>query len=117
MRREQHVQPAWFQALVVIGLLLVLGGLYVGAMQLLMDISAPEEDPDTRDSVYLYLHLGFLAAAVILGFLVGKWLSGLGFATAVLVVTVLAVTMVLAHLTSRAVACNTDAEFLRHWTC
>ena len=53
----------------------------------------------------------------VLGFIAGKWLSGLGFACAVLVLTILATSMVLAQLTSRAVNCNTDAEFLRHWTC
>ncbi|MGH8428845.1 MAG: hypothetical protein ACREUF_00420, partial [Solimonas sp.] len=91
---------------------------YLGVMQALIDISEPSEDADTRDLVYLYVHLGFLAAGGILGFLVGKMVNGLGVACAVLVVTVLATSMVLAHLTSRAVTCSdSDVEFLRHWTC
>ncbi|HEX6032095.1 MAG TPA: hypothetical protein VFY90_11755 [Tepidiformaceae bacterium] len=117
MRREHHVQPAWLQVLAIASLLLFLAALYIATMQLLIDVSSPGKDPDTRDRVYLYLHIGFLFAAVVLGFLTGKWLSGAGFGTAVLVVTVLAVGMVFAHLTSRAIDCNTDAEFLRHWTC
>jgi hypothetical protein len=117
MRREHHVQPAWLQVLAIASLLLLLAAFYIAAMQLLIDVSSPGKDPDTRDRVYLYLHLGFLIAAVVLGFIAGRWLSGAGFGTAVLVVTVLATAMVFAQLTSRAIDCNTDTEFLRHWTC
>ena len=109
--------PAWAAVLAIVGLVVFLDGAYIGVMQLLIDVSKPTEDADTRDLVYLYVHVGFLAVAAILGFLLGKWVNGLGFACAVLVVTVLAVSMVLALLTSRAVTCNGDTEFLRHWTC
>ncbi len=109
--------PAWAAALAILGLVVFLGGAYIGVMQLLIDVSDPTEDPDRRDLVYLYVHVGFLAVGAILGFLLGKWVNGQGFAVAVLVVTVLAVSMVLALLTSRAVTCNNDVEFLRHWTC
>ena len=109
--------PAWAATLAILGLVVFLVGAYIGVMQLLIDVSRPEEDPDRRDLVYLYVHLGFLAVGAILGFLVGKWVNGLGVAAAVLVVTVLAVSMVFALLASRAVTCNADAEFLRHWTC
>lgn len=112
-----HGAPGWAAALAVAGLVVFLDGAYLGVMQLLIGVSRPGEDPDTRDLVYLYLHAGFLAAGAILGFLLGKWLNGMGFACAVLVVTVLAVSMVLALLTSRAMTCNNDVEFLRHWTC
>lgn len=109
--------PAWVQVLVITGLSLFLIAAYLGVMQLLIGVSGPDEDADTRDLVYLYVHLGFLIAGGVLGFIAGKWLSGLGFACAVLVLTILAISMVLAQLTSRTVNCNTDAEILRHWTC
>ena len=115
--KHQSRMPGWAAVLAVVGLVVFLDGAYLGVMQLLIDVSDPTEDPDTRDLVYLYVHLGFLLVAGILGFLLGKWVNGLGFACAVLVATVLAVSMVFALLTSRAVTCNGDAEFLRHWTC
>jgi hypothetical protein len=109
--------PAWAATLAILGLVVFLVGAYIGAMQLLIEVSAPGEDPDRRDLIYLYIHLGFLAMGAILGFLVGKWLNGQGVACAVLVVTTVAVSMVFALLASRAVTCNDDIEFLRHWTC
>ncbi len=109
--------PAWAAVLAIAGLVVFLDGAYIGVMQLLIDVSDPTEDPDRRDLVYLYVHIGFLAVGAILGFLLGKWVNGLGFACAVLVVSVLAASMVFALLTSRAVTCNNDVEFLRHWTC
>jgi hypothetical protein len=109
--------PSWAAVLAVMGLVVFLAAAYVAVMQLLIDVSDPTEDPDTRDLVYLYVHVGFLAVGGILGFLLGKWVNGLGFACAVLVVTILATSMVFALLTSRAVTCNNDVEFLRHWTC
>lgn len=115
--QHDHGMPSWAVALAIAGLIVFLGGAYVGVMQLLIDVSEPTEDADRRDLVYLYVHVGFLLTATILGFLLGKWLNGLGFASAVFVVTALAVSMVLALLTSRAVTCNSDVEFLRHWTC
>ncbi|MEX0781833.1 MAG: hypothetical protein WD557_04220 [Dehalococcoidia bacterium] len=115
--QSRQRMPSWAVVLAVLGLLVFLDGAYIGVMQLLIDVSDPTEDPDTRDLVYLYVHVGFLLVGAILGFLLGKWVNGLGFACAVLVVTVLATSMVFALLTSRAVTCNSDAEFLRHWTC
>jgi uncharacterized membrane protein YoaK (UPF0700 family) len=109
--------PAWAATLAILGLVVFLDGAYIGVMQLLIDVSAPDEDPDRRDLVYLYVHVGFLGVGAILGFLLGKWVNGLGVAFAVFVVTVLAVSMLFAVLASRAITCNTDAEFLRHWTC
>ena len=114
--RRQAV-PGWLQALVIVSLLLALDAAYIGAMQLVIDVSAPGRSVDRRDEVYLYLHLGFLAAGATLGFLAGKWLNGMGFAVATLVTTVLTISMVMAHLTSRAITCGSDTEFLRHWTC
>lgn len=116
LRRARSV-PTWLEALVILGLLLALVAAYIAAMQLVIDVSRPGEDPDRRDLVYLYLHLGFLFGGATVGFAAGKFLNGLGFATATLVVVVLAGSMVIAHLTSRAITCGSEAEFLRHWTC
>ena len=109
--------PTWLGALVILGLLLALVAGYIAAMQLVIDVSRPGEDPDRRDLVYLYLHLGFLVGGATLGFAAGRFLNGLCFATATLVVVVLATSMVMAQLTSRAITCGTETEFLRHWTC
>lgn len=107
----------WLQALSIFALLLALIGAYLGVMQLLIDVSKPTEDADTRDAVYLYVHLGFLLGGTVLGFLTGRVVNGLGFAAATLVLVVLSTSMVGAHLASRAINCNSGTEVLRHWTC
>ena len=98
-------------------LILVLFFGYAVAMQLVIDLSAADSDLDTRDWIYFAIHVGTLAVSGLAGFLLGKWLSGLGFAYAVLVVSVLAVSMVFAQLGSRQINCNSEAEVLRHWHC
>lgn len=116
VQRRQPV-ATWLQVLAILALLLALDLAYLGVMQLLMDVSKPGEDANTRDQVYLAVHLGFLLAGAVSGFVTGKLLNGLGFACATLVLVVLSTSMVSAHLASRAINCNTDTEVLRHWTC
>lgn len=107
------------QILVAIGCLLLFVGLYAGLMQLSIDVSRIDTRSSAthRDTVYVGIHLGLLAAATIGGFVVGKWLNGLGLAYAALFAAVLASTMVLAQLSSHALACSGHNDILRHWVC
>jgi hypothetical protein len=122
VRAPRRSKPGWLQfCLAFFAMLLLLGG-YLAVMALFADISEPDggTSADRRDLVYLYVHLGALAATAILGFSLGKWLNGLGVAYATLFLVVVAVGMVLAHAGSYALACeaNDDGDgFIRHWHC
>ena len=69
------------------------------------------------DNVYAALHIGLLAVAAVIGFVLGKWLNGLGLAYATLFVLVLSVIMVGAQLTTYELACRGHNDLIRHWQC
>ncbi len=114
-----HPRPAALQVvLTVLGLGIVLGA-YAVAMHALVDFSVVEskQEASDRDLVYAYVHVGAFAAAGLVGFLAGKWFSGLGFAFAALfiVVTVLGATAL--QLGSYELACHGHNDLVRHWQC
>jgi hypothetical protein len=120
MRRSRPPKPVYVQVLAVGAAFLLLFGLYVVAMRLALEQSrlASGELGDRRDEVYLWIHLGALAVASLVGTGLGKWLSGLGFAFMALFLAVLTTAMLLATLGSHALACSAGRnDVLRHWTC
>ena len=98
---------------------MILATAYVAAMNALLEVSRIESTADAadRDNVYAALHVGLLAAAAVVGFLVGKWLNGLGLAYATLFVLALSVMMVGAQLTTYELACHGHNDIMRHWQC
>ena len=98
---------------------MVLATAYVAAMNALLEVSRIESTADAadRDNVYAALHVGLLAAAAVVGFVVGKWLNGLGLAYATLFVLALSVMMVGAQLTTYELACRGHNDIMRHWQC
>lgn len=93
---------------------------YVAAMRTLLEVSVLSSDTDLerRDEVYLLVHGGTVFAAAVIGFLVGKWLNGLGLAYAVLFVIITVVAMMGVLLGSYELACEAGQNGLvRHWEC
>lgn len=119
MRPERRPRPAWIQAIVAVSSLLLLTAFYLLLMRLSLDVSrvGSAADADRRDLVYLLLHASLLLFAGALGFALGRWLSGLGIAYAVLFVAVLAVAMAFAQIGSQRLACEGHNDLIRHWEC
>lgn len=115
--REQ--KPPALEWAVAIASLLLLTGAYVLLMRLSLDVSRLEgtTTASDRDLHYLVLHSGVLAFSAVAGFLVGKWLNGLGFAFAVLFVVVMAFAMLLLQVATFAAACEGYNDLIRHWIC
>lgn len=116
MRRSK---PAYVQVVVTVCLLMVLFAAYLIAMHLTVPMSKRTGigSIDHRDLVYVIIHASVLLVGVALGFLEGKWMSGLGIAFAVLLFAVLIVGMVGIQLGSFAAACHGHNDLIRHWTC
>ncbi|MFN0146677.1 MAG: hypothetical protein ACKVT1_09210 [Dehalococcoidia bacterium] len=120
MRRERRAEPWWIQWPSAVLVVAALVGTYVLLLRLNIDLTRVESraDGDHRDLVYLVIHGSILAGGAIAGFLLGKWLSGLGVAYAALVLTVLCIAMVGTQVGSRALACQAGRnDIVRHWTC
>ena len=112
-------RPAWLQTVITFFALAVLLVAYLLVMHALVDRSIVEnkQDASDRDLIYAYVHVGLFAGATAVGFLAGKWFSGLGFAFAALflVATVLGVTAV--QIGSYELACHGHNDLVRHWQC
>ncbi|HNO66329.1 MAG TPA: hypothetical protein PKK39_08265 [Tepidiformaceae bacterium] len=112
-------RPAWLQSAVTLLALALLVGIYVAVMHGLVDFSKVDgkHEASERDLVYVYIHVGLFLAAGVIGFVAGKWFSGLGFAFAVLflVITMLLTTAI--QLSSYEMACRGHNDLVRHWQC
>ncbi len=118
-RRHRQRKPAIVRIpLLVAALFLLLAG-YIAAMRWSLDVSRlePGDLGNHRDRVYLGIHLAVIGAAAIVGFALGRWLSGLGVAMMTLFVIVVAVGMLGAMLGSHALACSGHNDIIRHWSC
>ncbi|MCZ2111739.1 MAG: hypothetical protein LC118_19625 [Dehalococcoidia bacterium] len=118
-QQRRPPKPAALQALVASGGLLLLFAAYFAIMAATVSISEvnSKADANYRDAVYLVVHLGLLTFAAVLGFVVGKWLNGLGLAYAMLFVIILALGMVFSQAGSYELACRGRNDVIRHWTC
>jgi hypothetical protein len=118
-RRPRPAKPAFVQFLVATTGCLVLIALYLGAMRATVDLSRVDlgKSQETRDSIYLAIHGGGVLVAAIAGFVIGKLLSGRGFAYASLFTMVMVAAMTAAQLGSFALACEGENDLIRHWTC
>lgn len=117
LRRSRS--PALHAVCVAVGLL-VLAALYLAAMRLTINVSDihSKADADYRDAVYLALHGGLLFVSLISGFVLGRWLNGLGFAHALLFAVVISLVMIGTQLGSYQLACHAGHNGLvRQWTC
>ena len=112
-------RPPWAHVLATAILVVLLSAAYLGAMRFAIEYSDPHGHytRDERDLVYLWLHLGVLAAALVAGFGLGRWLRSAGAGYAVLLVILLASMMVAAQLGSQELACSGHDGLIRHWTC
>ncbi|MBI5947544.1 MAG: hypothetical protein HY875_05370 [Chloroflexi bacterium] len=118
--RRRRLSSKWSQAAVTVALLLVVAGAYLLTMYLTVDRLTTDSDTslDERDSIYLWMHLGFITGATVVGFAAGKLLNGLGFAFATLFFASMFGLMVLGHVGSHALACDGGRnDVFRHWTC
>jgi len=118
-RDERGPRPAPLQVGLTILALVFFMAAYIVAMNALLEVSRVTEDADRdrRDAIYLAVHGGFLCLAAIYGFTLGKWLSGLGLAFALLFIVSLAVLMLSTQLVSYELACRGHNDLVRHWTC
>jgi hypothetical protein len=74
-------------------------------------------DLEARDNLYFAIHGFFLVVAVAGGFSLGKWINGLGFAFAVLLLALTSAFMVTVQIGSYELACRGHNELVRHWQC
>jgi hypothetical protein len=118
-QRERRSRPAVLQVALAIAGVLLLAAAYVAAMHATVDVSKVDNvrDADRRDTVYLGIHLVGLVLAAIIGFALGKWLSGLGLAFGMLFVVLVGLSMVGVQLSSFELACHGRNDIVRHWTC
>lgn len=120
MRRERRGKRWWVEWPLALLLVALLIGVYIALLRLNIDLTRVQSKAgrDHRDAVYLAIHGSVLAGGGLLGFLLGKWLNGLGVAFAVLVLTVLCIAMVSTQVGSQALACRAGRnDIVRHWTC
>jgi len=112
-------RPPAVEWLVAIAGMVLLAAVYMLVMRLSIDVSRLEGSttPGDRDLYYFLLHMAMLVLSAASGFLVGKWLNGLGFAFAVLFTVVMAVAMLFLQLGTYAAACQGHNDIIRHWTC
>lgn len=110
--------PAVQVALALLGLLFLLGG-YVLSMHLLVHSTevGPAFTASDRDATYAAVHGAFLLGTIVFGFLLGKWLNGLGLAYATLFFFVVACSMVFVQLGTHTLACHGHNDITVHWTC
>ncbi len=120
METSRGPRPAALQAALVLGGFLVLAAIYLAAMRLSVGISEINDrsDADRRDSFYLLLHAALLLLAGVTGFGLGRWLSGLGLAYALLFLVLLSLVMIATQVGSHELACSAGRnDIVRHWTC
>jgi len=100
-------------------LLLLFLGAYAAAMRALLDVSdiTNDDDANQRDLIYSYLHVGLLVLGTVVGFLLGKWYNGLGFAFATLFLITILLGMAFLQIGSYELACRGHNDLIRHWQC
>ena len=113
------MKPAAIQILVVAAGFVVLLAGYLAAVHLAVQIPAANGkiDANQGDLIYFLIHSSSLAFALVLGFALGKWLSGLGIAFALLLAIAMSVSMVSIQVGSFQLACDGHNDLVRHWTC
>lgn len=118
-RRRRQGKPHGVQVGVAVVSLALFAVAYLALMRATLDYSRLEagRTASDRDEIYLVLHTGLLAGALAAGFIVGKWLNGLGLAYAALFCAFLAVFMVFAQIASYELACEGHNDLIRHWVC
>lgn len=119
MQPDQSARRGWIQAAIAIPAMAALLLLYLVALRLTVDISRIDlgRSAEDRDTTYLWLHMAVLFVAVAGGFLIGKWLNGLGFAYALLFLFTIAAGMLVLQLASLELACHGHNDLVRHWQC
>ncbi|MBA4179104.1 MAG: hypothetical protein C0506_00805 [Anaerolinea sp.] len=92
---------------------------YITAARLLVGSEAPTSplEADHRDTIYFSIHGGVLLFALVAGFILGKWLNGLGVAFGLLFFVVIATAMAVAQIAAYQAACMGQNDIIRHWTC
>lgn len=115
----ENPRPPLLQAFLAVAMLLALLAAYTGVMHLLVDYSkvGGKHEASERDLAYAYVHVGLFVVSALLGFLVGKWLSGLGFAFATLFVIVAVLSATFIQMSSYELACHGHNDLIRHWQC
>lgn len=117
--RRRRRRPALVHVSVAVAGILLLTAIYLAAMRLTLEFSQPDggHPVDTRDAVYLALHTGVVLLSLLLGFVAGRFLSGLGFAYSALFFLCVVVMMAAVQMGSYGLACEGRNDLVRHWTC
>jgi hypothetical protein len=115
-RRGKHRA---IQAAVAFFVIAALAAGYLAALHITLVTPADADvDIEERDSIYFAIHGAGLLVAPVVGFALGKWLNGLGFAYAALFFVTLFALMAAAQVGSQALACSAgENDLIRHWTC
>jgi len=116
---RRQSRPAYVQAGLTICLLLIILAGYVAAMHATVPLSKKDgtHAMDERDLWYVVIHVSTLVTSAVLGFLAGKWFSGLGLAFALLFLAVVAAGMVGIQMATFEAACHGHNDIVRHWAC
>lgn len=102
----------------MIGFLLITA-LYLVVLRASVDVTRTDlgRSAETRDITYLMIHGSVLMMAVILGFALGRIVSGMGLAFALLFIMLSLTMMATVQIGSFSLACNGHNDLIRHWTC
>lgn len=119
-RRARPSKPTWVAWLFSALLLLGLFAAYVFIVHRVVgtDVPVGQDAMSERDTIYFSIHLGVIVIGCLLGFILGKWLNGLGAALGLLFFVVLVSSLTATQVVTYKLACSGgENDIVRHWTC
>ncbi len=119
-RRVRPSKPTWVVWLLSIVLLLLVFGVFIAVIHRVVgdDVPVGGAAMSRRDTVYFSIHLATILVGCLLGFVLGKWLNGLGAAFALLFLVVLVASLTATQVVTYKLACGGgENDIVRHWTC
>lgn len=119
---EQRRRPLWLIIPLFFLLLVLFGGAYTAILAATIDVSrlTDSRTASDRDLIYLGIHAGTFALAIIAGYVFGRWANGQAFAFAALLFILISIWMLAAQVGSYAIACEINDgrnDVIRHWQC
>lgn len=118
--RARPSKPTWLAWLLSVVLLLLIFGAFIAVTHSAVGADVPVGNAamSRRDTIYFSIHLATIVVGCLVGFLLGKWLNGLGAAFAVLFLVVLVSSLTATQVVTYKLACGGgENDIVRHWTC
>ena len=119
-RRTRPSKPTWVAWLLSVVLLIATfaGYVFVTHAAVGSDVPVGNAALGERDAIYFSIHLATIVIGCFCGFILGKWLNGMGAAFALLFVVVLVSSLTGTQVVTYKLACGGGPNnIVRHWTC